>query len=90
MLWDTHMHCYFSGDSEADPEDMIKAARASGLSGICFTDHLDYDFPFNPSGLFELDLQEYEREITTGLRSAYSPTSTKSCGTSSQTGITIR
>lgn len=70
MLWDTHMHCYFSGDSEADPEDMIKAARASGLSGICFTDHLDYDFPFNPSGLFELDLQEYEREIT-ALRDKY-------------------
>ena len=26
MLNDTHMHCCFSGDSEADPEDMILAA----------------------------------------------------------------
>lgn len=70
MLWDTHMHCYFSGDSEAGPEDMIKAARAAGLSGICFTDHLDYDFPYNPPGLFELDLKAYGQEII-GLRDKY-------------------
>ncbi|MGN0343935.1 MAG: histidinol-phosphatase HisJ family protein [Lachnospiraceae bacterium] len=60
MLWDTHMHCRFSGDSEADPEDMIKAARAAGLDGICFTDHLDYDFPSDPPDLFVLDTEAYE------------------------------
>ena len=34
MLWDTHMHCRFSGDSDADPVDMIKAAQDAGLDGI--------------------------------------------------------
>lgn len=63
MLWDTHMHCRFSGDSEADPEDMIEAARAKGLDGICFTDHLDYDFPSDPPDLFLLDLEAYEQAI---------------------------
>ena len=23
-LWDNHMHCHFSGDSDADPLDMIE------------------------------------------------------------------
>ena len=63
MLWDTHMHCRFSGDSEAAPEDMINAARTAGLDGICFTDHLDYDFPSDPPDLFVLDLEAYEQAI---------------------------
>lgn len=63
MLWDLHMHCRFSGDSEADPEDMIKAAKAAGLDGLCFTDHLDYDFPSDPPDLFVLDLEAYEQAI---------------------------
>lgn len=62
MLWDTHMHTYFSGDSKADPCQMISAAIASGLGGICFTDHLDYDYPEQPD-LFLLDLKEYQKEI---------------------------
>ena len=44
MLWDTHMHCHFSGDSDADPKDMISAAIQKGLDGICFTDHQDFDY----------------------------------------------
>ena len=63
MLWDTHMHCRFSGDSEADPEDMIKAAQEAGLDGICFTDHLDYDFPSDPPDLFVLDPNAYEQAM---------------------------
>lgn len=35
MLNDTHMHCCFSGDSEANPEDMILAAIQKGLDGLC-------------------------------------------------------
>lgn len=63
MLWDTHMHCNFSGDSDADPEDMIRAAINAGLDGICFTDHLDYDFPSDPPDLFVIDLDDYDRAI---------------------------
>ena len=44
MIWDAHMHCHFSGDSETPPVDMINASIVKGLPGICFTDHLDYDF----------------------------------------------
>lgn len=62
MLWDTHMHCHFSGDSDTAPEDMIKASIEKGLNGICFTDHLDYDYKEHP-GMFDLDVDSYYKEI---------------------------
>lgn len=62
MLWDTHMHCHFSGDSDTAPEDMIKASIEKGLNGICFTDHLDYDYKERP-GMFDLDVDSYYKEI---------------------------
>lgn len=57
-MWDNHMHTSFSGDSTAAPLDMIKEAKAKGLSGITITDHLDYDYLPEP-GLFDLDLDSY-------------------------------
>ena len=62
MLWDTHMHCHFSGDSESSPESMIQEAITRGLPGICFTDHLDYDYKEEP-GLFDLDFESYHAKI---------------------------
>lgn len=62
MLWDTHMHCAFSGDSDADPELMIQSAIEKQLDGICFTDHLDYDYPEEPE-LFLLDFPAYQERI---------------------------
>ena len=62
MYWDTHMHCCFSGDSSSSPESMAEASIKKGLTGICFTDHLDYDYPKEP-GLFLLDLSLYEKKI---------------------------
>ena len=59
MYWDTHMHCRFSGDSTADPEAMILAAIQKNLDGICFTDHIDWDYPgptsftFDPAAYFK-------------------------------------
>ncbi len=58
MFWDNHMHCNFSGDSEANPIDMIKTAKAKGLRGITFTDHLDLGYP-EEYGFFDLDLENY-------------------------------
>lgn len=58
MLWDSHMHTHFSGDSESSPESMIEAAKKLGLAGICFTDHLDWDYAGEP-GIFDLDLDTY-------------------------------
>lgn len=61
-LWDTHMHSQYSGDSDAPQESMIRASIARGLSGICFTDHLDIDYPNEPY-LFLLDLPNYTSSV---------------------------
>lgn len=68
-LWDTHMHSQFSTDSQAPQEDMIHAAIAQGLGGICFTDHLDIDYPGEP-GDFLLDLPNYTASVQ-ALRAKY-------------------
>lgn len=68
MLWDTHMHCNFSADSTALPEDMIRSAIAKGLKGICFTDHMDYDYPGNTPFLF--NPTEYFQKLTS-LKETY-------------------
>ena len=57
MLWDSHLHTNFSGDSDASPEIMIEQAVTLELPGICITDHLDYDYPKEPD-LFLLQLPE--------------------------------
>ena len=57
-LYDTHMHSKWSGDCEVEPAAMIASARAKGLAGITFTDHLDWDFPSVPH-MFDLDLANY-------------------------------
>lgn len=62
MLWDTHMHTHFSGDSEADSREMIRSARNKGLDGICFTDHLDIDYPVDPTE-FLIDFPAYFKEL---------------------------
>ena len=62
MLWDAHMHSQFSGDSHTPQEDMIAAARQKNLKGICFTDHLDIDYPDEPE-TFLLDLPNYVSSV---------------------------
>ena len=62
MLWDTQMHTHFSGDSEASLEEMIQQALHLNLKGICFTDHLDYDYPDNPD-YFLLNMDAYQKEV---------------------------
>ena len=62
MLWDTHMHSQFSGDSHTPQEDMIAAAKQKNLKGICFTDHLDIDYPDEPE-TFLLDLPNYVSSV---------------------------
>lgn len=55
MLFDTHMHCDFSCDSEMVIEDAALAAAAQGL-GMIVTEHWDYDYPTNPEAfLFDID-----------------------------------
>ena len=67
MLWDTHMHSQYSGDSDTPQDAMINAAIAKGLSGLCFTDHLDIDYPGQPE-LFLLDLPNYVSSVLAGQK----------------------
>jgi len=63
---DFHMHSFFSGDSQAPMEDMIKQAISLGFSHICFTEHLDLDFPvteLDPAGKFEVNVDSYLYEL---------------------------
>lgn len=42
---DHHVHTCFSPDSETAPEAQIERAIALGMPAICFTDHMDFDYP---------------------------------------------
>lgn len=42
---DYHVHSEFSSDSTAPMEEMVEAAIRQGLKRLCFTDHMDYDYP---------------------------------------------
>lgn len=44
-MYEYHLHSHFSGDCEEQMEDMIKEAIKLGGKQLCFTDHLDYDYP---------------------------------------------
>lgn len=68
MYWDTHMHCKFSGDSTAKPEAMILSAIQKKLDGVCFTDHIDWDYP-GPTP-FSFDPDAYFKELC-ALREKY-------------------
>ena len=71
ILWDCHMHSSFSADSETPMEDMIRRAIECGLTGVCFTEHLDPDYPDTPDQLdFSLNIPAY-RERLLGFKEAY-------------------
>lgn len=59
-LYDLHLHSKFSSDSESNPEEIVLNAADMGLSGICFTDHNDFNY-FSPDGksIFDLDQESY-------------------------------
>lgn len=68
ILWDCHMHSSFSADSDIPMEDMIKKAIYLGLKGICFTEHLDPDYPPVPEPDqpdFSLDIPTYRNNLST-------------------------
>jgi histidinol-phosphatase (PHP family) len=62
MFWDTHVHSQYSGDSHAPQDVMIAQAKKKDLAGLCFTDHLDLDYPNDPV-LFLLDLPNYAASV---------------------------
>ena len=62
-LYDMHTHTMFSGDSKADPYDMANAAVTKKLRGICFTDHIDWDYPEDLEITFDVDMSSYLPEM---------------------------
>ena len=58
IIADTHVHTLFSGDGSFSPEIMIEKAISLGLSHLCLTDHMDYDY--TDGGIcFEFDPKKY-------------------------------
>lgn len=62
MLFDYHMHSDFSEDCFTPMEKTIESAIQKGLTEICFTEHMDYDYP-DPDFAFELDVRAYDKKI---------------------------
>lgn len=62
MTADYHTHSCFSGDSDTPSEENVKKALEEGLSMLCFTEHLDADYPYTDVSM-ELDVPAYTREI---------------------------
>ena len=64
ILWDCHMHSSFSADSDTPMEEMIQTAADQGLTGICFTEHFDPDYPDTPENLdFFLNIPAYRQKL---------------------------
>lgn len=62
MKIDYHMHSDFSADCETPMEETVKMAIEKGLTEICFTEHVDYDYP-DPTIDFSLDTTSYHEKI---------------------------
>lgn len=66
VLADFHTHSYFSDDSTASTESMLRGAVDCGLKELCITEHLDYEFgisPRKPSGNIIPDVDAYRKEL---------------------------
>lgn len=61
-MFDFHIHTSFSHDCNAEMESYIAPALEKGLAGICFTDHLDIDYPSDPN-MFMFDYIPYINEL---------------------------
>lgn len=61
-MFDFHMHSNFSADCSIPMANMIESGIKKGLKEICFTEHIDYDYPDNDI-VFEFDLQAYAQHI---------------------------
>ncbi|MDN4606920.1 histidinol-phosphatase HisJ family protein [Sporosarcina highlanderae] len=61
-MFDYHMHSSFSKDCFVEMEEMVRGAIAKGLTEICFTEHIDYDYP-DEAIEFDFDKQKYTHRI---------------------------
>ena len=57
---DLHAHTSFSSDSEEPMENALSAMVEKGLKTVCFTEHMDMDYP---GGEFLLDAAAYRSRL---------------------------
>lgn len=69
ILTDFHIHSDFSGDSDTPMESMILEGIRLGLKTMCFTEHLDLDYPYGEVD-FSLDIPRYHTKLLS-LRDVY-------------------
>lgn len=67
ILTDYHTHSHFSGDCDTPTENMIKKAISLGMTHLCFTEHLDLDYPVREGETlnFDLNTPEYRKSFLT-------------------------
>ncbi|MGI5848619.1 MAG: histidinol-phosphatase HisJ family protein [Christensenellales bacterium] len=58
---DYHIHTNISADCLTDMRNMAEAALRMGLKEICFTEHLDLEFPGDID--FSIDFDKYDRKL---------------------------
>ncbi len=56
---DSHVHTFFSPDSKTHPREHIEQALRLGMTSLCFTDHMDFDYPPQYQISFDLDPKAY-------------------------------
>lgn len=80
VLYDIHIHSCYSTDSKTPLLQQVEAAQIRGLKGICFTDHMDYDFPpeavkniqeYSPFIFDELEYKEKIEALRNKISSFY-------------------
>ena len=75
ILTDFHTHSCFSGDCDTPAEVMVEKAISLGMTHLCFTEHLDPDYPVREGETlnFDLDTPEY-RKTFLSLKEKYKET----------------
>jgi histidinol-phosphatase (PHP family) len=63
IIADYHVHSDFSSDGKASMEQMVERALRLGLKTLCFTDHMDYDYPQVSDYSFVFDVEEYRKKL---------------------------
>jgi histidinol-phosphatase (PHP family) len=61
-MFDYHVHSDFSADCKTPMEETVLRGIELGFKEICFTEHIDYDYP-DSSIVFEFDLALYDQKI---------------------------
>ena len=64
---DYHVHCGHSFDADSSILSMAQAAETVGLGGLCFSDHLEFEyapwnFPFDPAAR-QAELREAQKHV---------------------------